>query len=222
MKKELLIPSALALVLTATSVAPSFANGDNDDDDNRKGLNAQVRVQSEDNDDDEDRGSKMRGFFRGWFKGKHLGQTKLEVGATLESRLAKIIAKYDANQDRHVAAYTKLQTNLANFENRVEAAGYNTDTLEADLVTFDAKVMQFKADYAAYIAALRVAHDMVVGDSTDAQVKAQLEVAKNKLLVAKASGMAARDYYKTTIKADVKALKLQVEADADALLGIIN
>lgn len=219
MKKELLIPSALALVLAATTVAPSFASDDDDNDGYRKGFNAQVRVQSDD-DEDGERGGKLQGFFRGWFKGKHLGEARLEAGASLESRITRIIAKYDANKDRHVSAYTKLQTNLVNFENRVEAAGYNTDTLEADLVIFDAKVAQFKADYGAYIAALRVALDMVEGDSTDAEVKAQLQVAKDKLLVAKTSGMAARDYYKVTIKADVKALKIQVEADADALLSL--
>lgn len=214
MKKELLIPSALALVITASSVAPALASSDRDrsgDDDSRRGG---FRLQSDDNN----RG----GWFNGWFKGKHRGELKLEVSGSLENRLAKIIARYDENKDKHLRAYTKLQTDLANFETRVEAAGYNTDDLEAHLVVFDGLVAKFKADYALYIDALRVAHTMTTNGSTDEQIDAQLQIAKDKLLVAKASGVAARDYFKGTIKADVKALKMQVKADANALLNIVQ
>lgn len=214
----------MAVMLAATSVAPSFAHEDESGDDSRIRANVQagVNVQADDDDENDDRGGKLNGWFRGWFKGKHSGEAKFRVGGSLTTRLEKIIAHYDENRDKHVTAYTKLQTNLANFEARVEAAGYDTTNLEAHLAIFDAKVVQFKADYAAYIDALRVAHDMAVNGSTTAEVNAQLQIAKDKLLVAKASGMAARDYYKTTIRADVKALRLEIEADANALLNLAS
>jgi hypothetical protein len=150
-------------------------------------------------------GGGFKGWASGMFRFDKMG-AKANLGFSLEARLGKIISRFDANKDRHIGAYNRLASRLAKLETKLEEKGYDTTQLEADLVVLDEKIAKFSVDYSAYIDALRIAKTKAeAGDKEGA--KAQIEVAKGLLAVAKVSGQDIRAYYFQTIKVEIKALK---------------
>lgn len=211
MKKQGLIITALALMMAFTTPALAMAHnnkgGEKDRSDRGRG-HSEVRLQNN--------RSEAKGFFN---MNRFFPRPVEKTCTALETRIDKVIARFDADTDHKVNAYVNLRTRVADFELRARTAGFDTATLQAHMEVLDSKVGEFSTDYEAYVSSLRTLRTFDCGNA-DGQFAAQLAVAKNLLAEAKASGMDVHSYYRTTIKADILALWAQIEADGDLQFGL--
>lgn len=198
MNKYFLTSSLVALTVAATPMAALAHGGDhNKQTDGRRGhLEAQGTFSSR--------------FF------KALPGNSCDA---IENKVDKVISRFDSSTDKKVNAYLSLKTKVAAFEASAQAAGYNTASLEAHMPELNVRIDAFAADYQEYVNALKALR-AIDCDANSAQFQAQLTIARQLLAEARTSGLAVRDYFKTTIKADLQAIWVQIQANNSLNLSL--
>lgn len=125
------------------------------------------------------------------------------------TRLDERIARFDANHERHVTAYRNLQARVTKFVERIEAKGYDATKIKADLTELNTKIEKLATDYRAYIAVLRGSREVTCGGS-EGVFRGKLTEAKRLLGIVHQDVLDIRNYYQTTIRPDIRAIKDQV------------
>lgn len=126
----------------------------------------------------------------------------------LEGRIDERSGRFDDTKEKHVANYRNLQDRLTKAMARWEARGYDVSALRADLPGLDAKIKQFAADYALFIAQLKKTRALPCGDSEGA-FREGMKEARRLLTITHDDAKAIRDYYASEIKPDLEAIRAQ-------------
>lgn len=123
-------------------------------------------------------------------------------------RIDTIIARFNNNKDRHVAAYNAVKDKVQEVVTAMSAKGYDVSKLTSDLQAWDQMIIKFAQDYASFIDLLAVTeqHDPYTSQGA---FLAALDQARAELRIARQDSLDLRNYYQTTIRPDVKALESQ-------------
>lgn len=128
----------------------------------------------------------------------------------IESRVATITTRHENNKSRNVIAYENMYTRLTKVASRFEAKGLDVSTLTADLAILNNKIIKLKTDHATYLTSLLDSKQYACGKS-EGEFKSTLTQARAKMAIVKTDIQDIKNFYQTTIKTDVTALKLLVE-----------
>ncbi|OGC49859.1 hypothetical protein A2716_00655 [candidate division WWE3 bacterium RIFCSPHIGHO2_01_FULL_40_23] len=136
-----------------------------------------------------------------------IGEDLLEKRCTsIEARIQNRITRYDSLKDMHLKRYQNLREKVARIITSLEAKGLDVTKLKTDLEMLDAKIKKAQDDYAAFIAKLKETKDLSCG-SSEGEFKAKLDEARALLKTFREDLEDIRNFYKTTIKADVLELR---------------
>lgn len=134
-------------------------------------------------------------------------------GEMLQQRIELLIARFENNKERHVEAYNRAKEKVKQLLESLQAKGYDVSKLAQDLQTWDAMIVKFAQDYAAFIAKLKELSELAVGDS-EGQFRAGLQEARQLLRQVQQDAMDIRLYYQQTIRSDIQDLRDQVPESA--------
>lgn len=135
-------------------------------------------------------------------------QNQEERAARVQERIELVIARFENNKERHVAAYNAVRAQVQQIVTSLAAAGYDVSKLSADLKTLDSMILKFAQDYVSFIDLLRATEAYTPYES-DGQFQAALEAARAQLQVVRQDSLDIRYFYQTTIRPDVAALASQ-------------
>jgi hypothetical protein len=129
----------------------------------------------------------------------------------ITERIETMIARFNNNKDRHVAAYNAVKAKVTEIVTTMSAKGYDTSKLQADLVTWDQMVVKAAQDYAAFINLLQNAEQFTPLGS-EGQFQSAMAQARAQLRLFRQDSLDVRNYYQTVIRPDVAALAGQSPA----------
>jgi chromosome segregation ATPase len=209
MKKTSLLPILAGLGLTLCAVAPVLAqDGDSSNSGSGRPTVAAERqkLEAQHKEMETEREQKAKDVFS---KIDDDRTKVLTACKAVETKVQDRVSNDDKLQAKHDERYTELVTKVTDLISRAKTAGYDTTSLESDLVTLQAKVAQFKDDKSAYMNALKKSQDYVCGKS-EGEFKDAIVAARADLAVVGADAKDIHDYVQNTIKPAVKALKKAV------------
>lgn len=125
-----------------------------------------------------------------------------------EARIGNRITILTNAKTRHQAAYERGRERYSNLVTKLKANGYDTTTLEADLATWNTKILAFGTAFNDHLDALKETQAFECGNSNGAFLDS-LENARSKLLAVRTAAIEARSYWLTTVKPDLQAIKTQ-------------
>jgi len=126
----------------------------------------------------------------------------------IQQRIEMIIARFEANKERHIAVYNRIKDRLKEAADSLQAKGYDLTNVRRDYSALDSKIVKFATDYATFISDLRATESYVPLES-QGQFLSALEVARAQLRVARADSLDIRNFYWTVVRPDVQALRNQ-------------
>ena len=126
----------------------------------------------------------------------------------ITERIETIIARFNNNKDRHIAAYEAVKTRLGQIVTELASKGYDVTKLKSDLQEFDGLVVKFGQDYATFISLLQ-ATEQYAPHASQGQFLTALDQARAQLRVVRQDSLDARNYYQTVIRPDVQAVRNQ-------------
>jgi YesN/AraC family two-component response regulator len=126
----------------------------------------------------------------------------------IKERIETIIARFNNNKDRHIAAYEAVKASITNIITTLSAKGYDTSKLASDLQAWNSMVVKAANDYAALIAALQTA-EQYAPFASQGQFVAAINQARLLLRTYRQDVLDVRHEYQTVIRPDVQALKSQ-------------
>jgi len=118
-------------------------------------------------------------------------------------------------KEKHMSVYANMTERVQKFIDRFKAAGLNTSKVEADLVTLQSKIEEFKIAYANYSAKFRETKTAACGD-TEGGLRGKLVDARAELKITHDIAADIREYMRTVILVDLKELKAQMPQDEKA------
>lgn len=125
-----------------------------------------------------------------------------------ETRIGLRIDTLTGVRTRRVAAYQKGVDQYKALVDSLDAKGYDTTKLKADLKTWNEKILAFGAAFTDHLDALKNTQNYSCGNSNGAFIDS-LEDARSKLGTVRADAVAARSYWFDTIRPDLLAIKNQ-------------
>ena len=124
----------------------------------------------------------------------------------LENRIAEKITNFDNTHQFHVRQYNLMKEKIQKVITQKEAAGVDASKLKADMLTFEELIKKFDADRQAFIDALKNTQQFACGQSAGS-FKDVLQTAQEKHRQVLADAKEIRNFYKNTIRPDLKALR---------------
>lgn len=124
----------------------------------------------------------------------------------IETRIATRINRYENNRQMFQNVYGNMQTRLERLLAKLKAAGADTTQLEKDLVTLKTKIDKLETDQATFISTLKETQDFACGKS-EGEFKAKFNEARKIPDVIRADRQDIRNFFQTTIKADLKTIR---------------
>ena len=118
-------------------------------------------------------------------------------------------------KEKHMSVYSNMVARIQKFIDRFKTAGLNTTKIEADLVTLQAKIEEFKTAYANYSAKFKESKTAACGD-TEGGLRGKLVDARAELKITHDIAADIREYMRTVILVDLKELKAQMPQDEKA------
>ncbi len=141
-----------------------------------------------------------------------LKEKRAEMGANrcegLEQKIDNRIEEFNNNKARHIEAYTQMVIKITNAIKTLEDKGYDVSKLREDLQTLNTLVMDYKDLFTEFIDLLVEARQYPCGES-EGKFKEALQVAFAKLKEVHAKRVEIREFYKNTIRPDIKELREQ-------------
>lgn len=123
-------------------------------------------------------------------------------------RIDARLKNYEARKDNHIPVYQKMLTRLQQLSTTLASKGYDTTKLNADLVTLDTMLKTAAANYQAFIDELTALKSLDC-ETARASFLTNLSESKTKLQQFRTSAAAIHEFFKNTIKVDLKALRSQ-------------
>lgn len=141
---------------------------------------------------------------------------KVKQCENVEEKVSRKSSKIEINSNKRLTSFKKTREKLQGFINRLDNKGYEVDILKADLVTFDAKVDKYKADFAVYLTLLKETKQFTCGKS-ETEFKAKLEAARAQRKIVQQDSVDLRTFYAKTFRQHILDLKSQTQVlDGDA------
>jgi hypothetical protein len=134
----------------------------------------------------------------------------------LQKRIETVIAKFDANKERHMAVYNRIKDRLKEIADALTAKGYDLTKARQDYSTLDSKIVKFAQDYVTFISDLRATESYTPFES-QGQFRSALEVARAQLKVVRSDSLDIRNFYWTTVRPDVQAVRNQKPAQSSSM-----
>jgi len=131
-----------------------------------------------------------------------------ERARIITEHIQTVIARFNNNEERHIAAYQAVKAKVVEIVTIMTAKGYDTAKLSADLATWDQMVVKAGQDYAAFIASLNNAIQFAPY-SSQGQFLTAIEQSRAQLRVYRQDALDVRHEYQTVIRPDVQALAAQ-------------
>lgn len=141
----------------------------------------------------------------------------------IENKIANRVNRYENNGQMLQKVYGNMKTRLQRLSAQLKAAGADTTKLDADLVVLNGKIDKLYADHAAFMFTLKETKTFVCG-KTEGEFKTKIEQARKVPETIKQDRADIKNFFQTTIKADLEAIKTtlgltteapEVEAEAD-------
>jgi hypothetical protein len=126
----------------------------------------------------------------------------------ITERIETIIARFNNNEDRHIAAFQAVKAKVTEIVSTLSAKGYDTSKLSADLTAWDQMIVKAGQDYVAFIAALKNA-EQYAPYTSQGQFLSAIQQARALLVVYRQDALDVRHQYQTVIRPDVQALAAQ-------------
>lgn len=124
------------------------------------------------------------------------------------SRVELLTTRYNNNKDRHIAVYQKAKDRVTELVAKLETKGYDVAKLKTDLQTWDGQIKNIGTQYSEFIAELNKSKQYACGQS-QGDFKAALQAARVQLADVRQASLDARNFYQSTIRADLTAIKNQ-------------
>ena len=133
----------------------------------------------------------------------------------IQNRIDTQTNRYENNKQMFTTVFGNMQARLKRLSERLASKGIDVTKLNADIETLGEKIAKLQADLDAFVAGLKDAGDNAE-QACEAGTKGEF---MNKILGARkvsttvqADRIAIRDFFQTTIKADITAIRKQIEA----------
>jgi hypothetical protein len=126
------------------------------------------------------------------------------VNHRVEGRLRE----YNEEKDNHHSRFSKLSEKLQEVITKADAKGFDTSALKEDQTKLNELIQVFQQDYALFMEKLANTRNFTCGHS-EGQFASAINESKNQLKVVKLDAEAIKDFFQSTVKEDIKALKDQ-------------
>lgn len=123
--------------------------------------------------------------------------------------ISKRISIFETTKQNHALNYDKLLSRLSEISNRLKQLGFDTTTLDTDVLTLTDMVNKYKDQYQAFLTELNASSDVVC--SQELTYKDKLEQTKAMLQELRSMRADIKDFYISTIRQDVVDLRNQAE-----------
>lgn len=133
----------------------------------------------------------------------------------IENKISTRVKRYENNGKMLETVYGNMQTRLARLLERLNAAGADTTKLTADLAILDGKIAKLKTDHATFMTTLKDSQAFVCG-SSEGEFKNKLEEARKVPEIIKQDRQDIKDFFQTTIKADLKEIRTALAEEKEA------
>ncbi len=141
------------------------------------------------------------------------GQWLERRGEMLRQRIELLVTRFENNEERHMEAYNRAKEKVKQLLETLQDKGYDVSRLAQDLAAWDAMIVEFAKDYAAFIAELKELEGLAVGQS-EGQFRSGLQEARQLLMKVHQDALDIRLFYQKTIRADIQEIKAQVPSQA--------
>ncbi|MEI7891299.1 MAG: hypothetical protein WCI36_05035 [bacterium] len=132
----------------------------------------------------------------------------------IEAKIANRVTRYQENNQMQKGVFANMQARLSRLLARLKAAGADTTQLEADIATLQTKIDKLTADQASFMATLGETQAFVCGKS-EGEFKGKLEEARKVPELIKQDRQDIKNFFETTIKADLKAIRATLAAQKE-------
>lgn len=131
----------------------------------------------------------------------------------IEAKIETRIGRYENNGQMLQKVYGNMKTRLERLTARLKSTGVDTTQLEKDLATLYGQIDKLQADQATFMTTLKESQSFVCGKS-EGEFKGKLEQARKVPETIKQDREDIKKFFQTTIKADLQAVKAQLEKQA--------
>ena len=127
-----------------------------------------------------------------------------------QKRIQNRIGQLKNNREMYNTVYGNMKARLDRLVKRLESKNLDTSKLSQDMETLNAKIDQLKSDYQDFIDAMTNSQNTVCNENKE-QFKNQLTAAREKVAEIKKERAAIKNFFLTTIKPDLQALREQIQ-----------
>jgi len=132
----------------------------------------------------------------------------------IRNRIQNRVEIFENAKKRRVVAYTNMQERIYKFTANANQNGYNTTLIEDDLQELDVLIQKFKTNYKTYITEFQGINNNDCGYS-EGEFRGEVLNAKAQLQIVYQDAKEIREFYNTTIKTDLMALRNQNNIKVD-------
>jgi len=133
-----------------------------------------------------------------------------EICDQLGKRITKRVDLFESNKTHHIERYDLLKSKLQEVVTKLKAKGFDTGELESNLLELDRLIKTYVQEYTKFIDILKGALASTCGES-QGTFKEGLQNARAQLREARTARRAIWEFYKNTIREDIKNLRQQAE-----------
>ncbi len=132
----------------------------------------------------------------------------------IQTRIETQTKRYENNKQMLTAVYGNMKTRLTRLSTQLASKGANVTKLNEDIAVLDTKISKMKADHDAFVASLRESQATAAATceaDTLNKVKTKINEARKVSETVKADRADIRNFFNTTIKADLMAIRAELE-----------
>ncbi len=132
----------------------------------------------------------------------------------IETKIATRTGRYENTGQMLQTVYTNMQARLERLSTSLKDAT-DTSKLDADLATLYAKISKLKADQATILTTLKDSQTLVC-EKTELEFKTKFTQARSMPEILKQDRADIKNFFQTTIKADLQAIRQQLALQKEA------
>ncbi len=141
--------------------------------------------------------------------GQEIRKAVREARCTIaEERINLRIDRFSSLRQDHVKLYQAIVERLKTLADKLDKEGYDTAKIRADYKVLNDKIAKRATDYATFISKLEATKQYACGESEGKFVDA-LKDSRSYMEIVQKDTQDIREYYKNTIRADIKELRAQ-------------
>lgn len=127
----------------------------------------------------------------------------------VESRVSTRLNRYENNGSMLQKVYDHMLTRLNRLADRLTTAGADTTKLKTDIASLKVLIDKLYADQKTFVEGLKTTQNFACGNS-EGEFVGKLGEARKILPLIKSDRAAIKNFFQTTIKADLKAIRTEL------------